>query len=321
MTAIEHDHDYVTQLGENGAPNVYGACMVCHEPPPAICAVCNHPTPMTVPIHEGCLAAERTVLDDIAILVRAWPEPIREILTAVAYDLTGVTSVDDAARLPFGLDAVTDDWHQGVAGIKTTWGALEAVEQWRTFWVDAGAGELDPEATDGAVGYVRSRLVWAATNPDRSDLDSYRSEIRTVRGRLRSLNGDAVETVGAARCLACDGHLARIRAVGVLDDLATCQRCGLAYDVTGIGDALRARIATSPHQTPDALVTEPEARRIFAELGTSTIRQWINRGQLAPAGKRYGAATYRVGDIADLARPRRAAATSVDAVADGGARV
>lgn len=252
---MEHEHAYVedTTFEDLGRPR-FGPCTVCGAEP-VLCAVCADPTPTSVPIHEDCLATEREVLDEIDRIVAAWPQPIREILTAVAYDISGITSADDKARLPFGLDAVTDDWFHHAAGIRTTSGALELLEEWERAWVEAGAGGGSAADPVDVLGYLRSRLVWAATNPTRSAFADYCTEARTVRARLRSLHGDGVEPVGAARCLVCEGELAHVRAVGVLDDLATCQRCGLAYDVAGIGDAIRARITTSPHQTPDALVT------------------------------------------------------------------
>ncbi|GMA31588.1 hypothetical protein [Litorihabitans aurantiacus] len=316
MFEHEHEHVYaaVATFDDVAGPRSWSPCTVCGVEP-VLCAVCSAPTPTSVPIHDGCLATEREVLDEIARIVAAWPEPIREILTAVAYDISGVTSVDDKARLPFGLDAVTDDWFHHAAGVRTTGGALELLEEWRRAWVDAGAGGHSVDDPHDVVAYLRSRLVWAATNPTRSGFTDYRTEARTVRARLRTLHGDGTETVGGARCLACDGPLAHVRAVGVLDDLATCQRCSLAYDVAATARTLRARIATSPDQAPDALVTEPEARRIFAELAPATIRKWVQRGRLHAAGSRSGSATYRVGDIAVLARPRHAATTSADVVA------
>lgn len=319
MSAVEHEHEYLAEqtYADLGRP-AWSACTICGETP-TVCAVCARPTPSTVPIHDECLEDERGVLDAISGLVEAWPEPIREILTAVAYDLSGVMSVDDKARLPFGLDAVTDDWFHHVDGIRTTPGALEVLHEWNAAWREAGGGGDGPISTyldaDGPIPYLRSRLVWAATNPTASAFADYRHEARTVLARLRHLNGDDVETVEGARCLTCTGPLARVRAAGVLDQLATCQRCSLAYDVTAVGRALTARISTAPDQAPDALVTEPEARRIFAELAPGTIRKWIQRARLTPTGARAGSATYRVGDIAVLARPRHADANSSDTVA------
>lgn len=300
-----HEHEYLaeTTYADLGRP-AWSACIVCHEPP-VICAVCGDPTPTSVPIHDGCLEREHAVLDDIAAVVASWPEPIREILTAVAYDLTGVMSVDDKARLPFGLDAVTDDWFHQAAGVRTVPGALDVLDEWVQAWTDAGAGATDGEliAVNNPIAYLRSRLVWAATNPARSGFADYRTEARTLRHRLRDLDSSRPDRVEGALCLSCGGHLAYARQQGVLDTLATCERCGLAFDVVDISRTRRARIALAPNQAPGALVTEPEARRIFAELGTSTIRQWINRGRLAAAGSRHGSATYRVRDITALARP------------------
>ncbi|MBN8883470.1 MAG: hypothetical protein J0H73_14290 [Salana multivorans] len=298
MNRIEHEHDYVTQLGDEGRPTSFGACTVCGELPPAVCAVCGWPTPSARPIHDACLEREQAVLEDVSGLLADVPEPARSILTAVAYDLAGVTAGSDPERLPFGLDAVTDDWFHHAAGIRTTHGAVEVLQEWVRAWGDAGAGT---PAVAAPVEYLRSRLVWAATNPDRSGFEDYRREVRTVRGRLQFLAGLPVETGG--RCITCHTQAPLVRewTPSGLDDVARCQVCGDTYDTTRLLLAQRQRVRGVPSTRPDALVTEPEARRIFVELGSSTIRLWIHRGHLEAAGKRRGSATYRVGDIARLA--------------------
>lgn len=291
-----HTHDWAHQP-EQGTY----ACTHC-DATSAECQTCRRPTRPGRPtgsellICDRCLKAERKILDDTVDHAGNIVDPAETYtaLKAVTYDLANTRGADDPARLPHGLDAFYDDDARGVLGVNTAGGIYTSLITWAEAWADA----LNDHLTGNEVDYLKDHFIWAAHNPHDSAWADYRTEIRQLRTRAAALDPTTPERVGA-HCLDCGGPLVRDwTPTKGLGDTVTCELCDRAYTDTTYRLALLDQIRDAPDLRPDALVTEPDARRIFPALAPGTIRTWISRGHLTPAGKdRAGKAVYRVGDI------------------------
>lgn len=313
-------------------------CLDCAEEC-AECLTCvredraGRPTGSSLLICDDCLAAERKVLDELAEHLARIPDVAEvaeslSVVKAVAYDQVMARGAADPERLPFGWDALVDDWYQGPAGARTRDGVLELVDAWVTQWRDA---RDEPTADAGRAGtaYLRDHLLWAAQNPDVSAWSDYRQEIRVIRGRARALDPEAPEKVGP-RCLDCGGPLVRRWRKDGLGDDVLCQLCEKPYTDITFRQAVLAELQRHAAQhSPDALVTVAEARRIFPDLAHDTIQTWITRDRdraerarkagveyvrrLPERGRRRGQKLYRLGDIAAKANPGAVARAFDDA--------
>jgi hypothetical protein len=193
--------------------------------------------------------------------------------TTNPFDPTTTSRTTDPNRLPFGLDALYDDWDLGVRGARTVPGITGILKNWAQAWADT-RGETTPEGTIYA--YLDSRLIWAINNPHTSGHHDFQTELKILHHTVTRLAGTLPEPTGSD-CLTCNGPLARQWGPDGLDDHATCQRCGRQYTYADHQFAIRQKLTTAPTEHPNALVTEPQARRIYPQLAPGTIRTWIAR--------------------------------------------
>ncbi|HEY9250794.1 MAG TPA: hypothetical protein VIO38_16755 [Rariglobus sp.] len=275
---MSHQHEWTpTDTGH--------ACTEC-EATTDPCNVCRGPIDTPALACHTCLDYQRRTLDQIEeARDRIRPDPPAPV-RSYTYDLANITG-DNTTNLPFDLDRFVDDWALGVPGIKTAAGVDDLLLEWVSRWTEyAGAENLSP------ADYLRSRLMWAANNPDKAAWDDYRAEMRDLLGHARSLSSDRTDT--GESCIDCGGHIIRKWRDDGLGDDAECANCGGTYDHARFRLAVRDRHERAATIAPDTLVTDVEATRMLG-LGTGTVRKWVERGQLVRAGTRP--ARYRLGDV------------------------
>lgn len=310
----QHRHEW--HRNPHAGPDAW-ACPHCGAESTS-CQTCrNRPTETTLPICRRCIDRERDIIDAIADHATNITDPAASYTTvrSTRFDLANTKGAEDPNRLPFGWDVFYDDDYRGTLGINTAEGIWQTLAEWADTWAEA----RNDHGPRNDIHYLKTHIIWAATNPHTSAWDDYRVEIRQLHGRAYALDPTTPEKVGA-HCLDCGGPLTREWTKDGLDDTVACDVCGRTYTDQTYRLAMLDQIRQAPQLRPDALITEPEARKVFPHLGPTTIRQWIKRDRdrakraeetgehyervLPERGRnRRGETVYRVGDIAALATP------------------
>ncbi len=300
-----HRHEWTENPNPIGTIDTW-ACIECTETS-GTCIVTHrnrdngetvaHASGSSLVICDACLDAEKNLLARIereALQIEHLePEPVKAYRLGLAR-ATG----SDRERLPFGLDGLWDDPDSGIKGIRTTEGVASELWSWVALWSDASGDYQNL----GAVEYLATHMIWAAHNREASDWDRYRTEMRTLLGRVRGLReavDPSVEFVGPS-CFDCGGDLVREWRTDGLGDEVKCRTCLRVYDPPRFRLAFRAKVEREREKTADSLVTEREARTIFPTLPDGNLRTWVARGRIETRGHRRGRVLYRLGDIMDL---------------------
>ncbi len=275
------------------------ACTTCGDTTEA-CSECERPLSTSLLVCHGCLTRFQKIPTDIADWMRAYNYGVQLIhIRAIRYDRDRITTSDDDARLPFGLDQVTTDPEDTrIAAVKHPDQAVDYLIN----WADAWAETLNETRPEDALQYLTDRTLWAVQNPDTSGWDAYLDEARQVRATIRRLLGIAPVTEPVP-CVHCAGRVVRDWTEDGLDDLRRCTRCRMEWPTEARLLHTNALVLQQlPTTHPDTLITTDQARRIYPNLNPATIRSWIHRGHLTEHGRDVrGTPLYRLGDFTDRA--------------------
>lgn len=294
MTSIEcAAHEWIEDDGALGRW-CCGACGV----ETTGCSECSRPMETSLLVCEACLRWLRKIPLDVAEWMASFDFGVQLInLRAIRYDRDRVTTSDDAARLPFGLDQVVDDPEDTrIAAVKHPGDAVAFLEAWATAW----AGTLGDQSPLNPLPYLAERTLWAVQNKADSGWEQYLEEARQVRATVRRLLGIA-PVAEPVPCVHCGGRVVREWTKDGIDDLRRCQRCRTEWPTEA---RLLHTNALVLHELPathaDALVTGQQARRIYPKLNAATLRSWVHRGHVpVRATDVRGVDLYRLGDITD----------------------
>ncbi|MFE5309720.1 hypothetical protein [Isoptericola sp. NPDC056605] len=262
-------------------------CAQCHEPLETANAVCDR-----------CVTRAKRIVADVAEWITTFEFGVQLVnLRAIRYDRDKITTSDDAARLPFGLDQViTDPEDTRIAAVKHPDEAVAILRDWATVWANTRTEIVG----DDPLGYLLDRTLWAMQNQTDSGWELYHADALQVRATVRRLLGIAPEREPVP-CVHCGGRIIRDWTHGGLDDVRKCTRCRMEWPTEARLHHTNMLVHQQlPDTHPDALVTTEQARRIYPTLNAATLRSWIHRGHLTPAGHDVrGADLYRLGDITD----------------------
>jgi hypothetical protein len=261
------------------------------------CSLCSRPLTTNLLVCEPCLDRAQRVISDVAQWMATFEFGVQIInLRAIRYDRDKVTSSDDDARLPFGLDAVISDPEDTrISALKHPDDAAKILYDWADAWADHRTEHTGHDP----LGYLLGHTLWAIQNPDTSDWDQYIHEARQVRSTIRRLLGIAPERE-AVPCVHCGGRIIREWTEDGLDDTRRCTGCGTTWDT-------HARLLHTnslvlhqlPTTHPDTLVTTEQARRIYPQLHPATLRKWVQREHITEQDRDVrGVPLYRLADIA-----------------------
>lgn len=294
----QHHHNW--QPADNGY-----TCTECAELTTG-CNTCNRPLETALLTCDRCINRARDLIRSIETDLNTVPFHHAEImgLRAARYDRVLVTTSDDAARLPFGLDAIVEDWEDTrIEAAKSPTTATDTLYEWACAWADKRDA---PHPWDWAT-YLKDHTLWAAQNPDLSGWHEYLVEARRVRATIRQLLGIEGEKE-AAPCVHCGGAITREWTDHGLEDTRRCQQCGITWpDEHRLNYANRHTVIGLRLTNPDMLVTIEEAKAILPEARRGTLDTWARRGIENPDNAKFpirgrnvrGTPTYRLGDIAD----------------------
>jgi len=260
------------------------------------CTQCGDPLETANTVCDRCVTRARRIVADVAEWITTFEFGVQLInLRAIRYDRDKVTGSDDAARLPFGLDQIIEDPEDTrIAAVKHPDDAVAYLRDWAETWATA----RDETTGDDPLGYLLDRTLWAMQNPADSAWADYRGEALQVRATVRRLLGIAPEREPVP-CVHCGGRIIRDWTTDGLDDVRKCTRCRMEWPSEARLHHTNMLVHQQlPDTHPDALVTTEQARRIYPRLNAATLRSWIHRGHLPPAGTDVrGADLYRLGDI------------------------
>lgn len=175
-------------------------------------------------------------------------------------------------------------------------GIVEILYGWTAAWTEAGAGD----AAEGALPFLRSRLVWAATNPGASGWVDFISEVGSMRIAAREIAGLGPRRL-PERCVYCNDHTLpeaqRLRGDLVQDRCDAkgrpypdglqveirCVTCDRRWeDRQHYQLVVRQRLAEADQEKPNATATIEQAKRLWPEVPPATWRRWRQRKELEP---------------------------------------
>lgn len=296
----QHTHEWINNPDTTTTTYRCAHCTDTTTP----CHTCHNPLTTALPCCNPCITRARKVITDITHDLNTVPYHHTEILglRAVRYDRVLVTTSDDDARLPFGLDAIIEDPEDPrIEAAKHPQTAIDILVGWAHAW----ANELHTTIPGDWSDFLLDHTTWAATNPDQSGWHDYLTEARRVRATIRRLLGLNPERQPAP-CVHCGGRIVQDWTPHGLDDTLRCTGCSLTWrDRTWLTFANLHTLHQLPTTHPDALVTLEDARRIFPTVRRNTLNQWVSRGVLTPAvdtdGRPErdvrGTLLFRLGDI------------------------
>ena len=249
---------------------------------------CKRPSPSAI-ICAGCQASLHA-----ALTMAADPEFDVNLLDAVARQLKhGHGGRSASAEPPLPYDPAASD---AARNLRLTMAAAMGRIDYpaRRQWPPGVAHTISAIAS-----HLAERVGEIAQHPLAAEM--YHDIRHAVDRCVRLLDGPPA-TVYAGPCPGCGADLLGVPGV----PLITC-RCGRPADVRLQQDAMRAVLE-------DRLFTAAQLVSMAAALGCPvseyTVRSWVRRHQLVPRGTRprgHGepSATYRFGDLLDLASRRQ----------------
>lgn len=254
---------------------------------------------------EDCVSRARNDLRDIHDLYRQLPDVIAAAagLHAVRYDQRGGaktrstdTTIIGGAALVMAAGGATYT-HLARGETSDTIATLLEAERHDppsvlavlTGWEDAWRTEQHQHAaertsTAAAIKYLILHTTWAAQHSP--TWDTYRADIRNLRGRLWALTGrsNAPEKSGVP-CPYCAGTIIQTWSSSGLDDTRRCDTCGITWaSEAHFMLAIREAHQALPDTHPDQLVTLDDAKRIYkGRVRPNRFDLWVGRGTLRPA--------------------------------------
>lgn len=298
----QHTHDWQPTEPHDLGPDYPGyECTECDATTPG-CTECQRPLDTSLAVCQPCLNKLRNVVLDVAEWMRTYDYGVQLVnLRAIRYDRDRITTSDDAARLPFGLDQVIDDPEDTrIAAVKNPTTAVAYLKEWANGW----AATRNDNTPLNALQYLADHTLWAVQNRDDSCWDTYIGEARQVRSTVRRLLGIAPISEPVP-CVHCGGRITRDWTKHGLDDIRRCQGCGMEWANGARLDHTNALVLHQlPTTHPDTLVTTEQARRVYPQLHPATLRKWVQRGHLIPPEHDVrGLPLYRLGDITERINP------------------
>ncbi|MGW8565672.1 hypothetical protein [Isoptericola sp. NPDC055881] len=271
------------------------ACTQCDETT-SPCTQCGEPLNTANTVCDRCVTRAKRIVSDVAEWMTTFEFGVQLVnLRAIRYDRDKITTSDDAARLPFGLDQIVEDPEDTrIAAVKHPDDAVKILHGWADTW----ATTRDETTGGDPLGYLLDRTLWAMQNQADSAWADYHAEALQVRATVRRLLGIAPEKEPVP-CVHCGGRIIRDWTTDGLDDVRRCTRCRMEWpNEARLHHTNMLVHAQLPATHPDALVTTEQARRVHTGLNAATLRSWIHRGLVTPAGTDVrGAPLYRLGDI------------------------
>lgn len=315
-----------------------------------LCAVCGT---RSLEVHERqscerCLARAQEHLAGIGFMYDELPAHLALLRgQALSGDRPGsadgrpLPGGDALVLLGPGSEGLAEDGVTSRAGDATSvaWELSWWEEEWRDArdeWVARGARSARA-VVRGALGYLETRMRWAATS--HPGFAEFAGDLRLLHGRLERATGRVRRPSTAnASCFGCGGRLVhQLRevattgtlpdwhwwlpgAVGPLpalelpeaiglveEDEVTCDRCGRTYDGPRYLLALRGAVeAASRLEVEGVLFVTVEIAAQEVERSRNTVKKWAVEGsvrQVQSVGRRMVA----LEDVraCDAARPRR----------------
>ena len=270
-------------------------CTDCEETCPQ-CVEGEHPTGTAQLICEKCIIRWRRTLDDIATATSwyRWAPPSR--IHATRYDrdiVRGSQSDDPRPRITI----------RDLPEIITSWRNM-----WASAWDDGATTRTHP------IDWLKGRIMWAASNPQASDWDDFKTEMRHALYVAKRDAGLLPKRMPAP-CAHCGGVVVRTWADKDLtphgdgiSDLVQCLGCSLTWaSEEHYRQLSKHHLRALPEVRPETLVTAKEAMTIWPDVPEATWRKWASRGEMPdPAGwTERGVPQYRVGDLAALPERRQ----------------
>lgn len=289
MSETEQHHQHTWQPTHTDHTRIAEyACTDCPDTTTG-CNTCGQPLDTTMATCERCIRRARRIIEDVVHDIDTVPFHTAEImgLRGIRYDRVRVTTSDDDARLPFGLDRIVEDPDaiaQRIEAAKYPSTAVDVLVGWARAWADILGDHAVSSAHASWSAYLIDHTIWAAQNPDTSGWYDYLGEARRVRTTVRRLLGLEPEKQPAP-CVHCGGTVIQEWTRHGLDDQLRCTRCGLTWrDRTWLQYANLHTIHELPATHPNALVTIADAKAIYrGRLRPNLLDLWVHRGTLTPA--------------------------------------
>lgn len=259
MSIRECDGPHDWQPDEQSVAPGWWACANCPATS-ATCAVCKGPSGWSLLICDRCERREQRVLEDI-------PRILRQADGASGGGGPSLTGRVSGTRA------------EDIDSIREPEDVYDALWGWVAAWAEyAGAANTD------AIDYLSRHIRWAVHNPEASRWEQYRHAVRALRAASLAVVGLAPHRL-ADRCMHCGGRVVQDRADarGVafedgLQDVARCTGCGMTWgDRTAFQRVVRQAIHELGTHHPDLYVTREQARRIYPDVASGTVRQWLKR--------------------------------------------
>lgn len=254
----EHQHEWQHVKGATGIRE--WACVECPETC-ATCGTCGQASGTSLLLCRRCERHAARVLDDIEAACAHYERDPRSL----------VASPGDMRLVP------TSGAARG--GVQTPEDVRAVMLGWVARWTEhAGA------TNDGPVEYLRGHHIWAAQNPDASGWHAYLEAMRKLRAQARGIAGLLPRRLPEP-CVHCGGKVVQDWADAHweplrdgLSDAVRCTGCGMTWgDREHWRFATRHHIVALPGVRPDSLVTLAQARMIWPDVPSATLRSWAHR--------------------------------------------
>lgn len=220
------------------------------------------------------------LFESIATLLEQIPDPDDLVGAVHAISYTPSRSTQSPAVLPYGLDAVTDDWETGT--IRTRNGCEEILTEIADEWADklnyTGPGS-HPDTHTPVCQWLADHTEHAYRALDTDTWESAMGEARRVHGIALHLAGLDPERSGVT-CPACGGMTERHMLDDGLSDWLLCATCGTPWTLERLETLRRATIAIHNN----TYITRREACTIFP-ITPARLRKLIERGRVRETGQ------------------------------------
>lgn len=238
------------------------ACTECAETS-ATCGTCGEASGSSLLLCERCHREAARVLDNIAHALSLWePDP-----------KSPVKSPGNMALIPMPSSSC--------GGLQTP----DDIEAELLGWVARWTEHTTPENV-GWLGFLSGHLMWAAHNPQASDWPAFLKDARRLRTAARRIAG-LLPRFMPEPCAHCGGPVIQDRAderwnplTGQLPDTVRCLKCGSTWDDPLLyAFSNRQHLIDAPDKNPDAWITLEQARMIWPDIPSVTMRSWVRRAR------------------------------------------
>lgn len=254
----QHQHEWRPVEGATGIQA--WACTACEETS-ATCGTCGRASGTSLLLCQHCERHAARVLADIAAALDRYETAPR----------SGYPSPGDMRLVP--------GYGSSRGGVQSPEDVTARMLTWVARWTEhVGASKAAPP------DFLRSHHIWAAHHPEASLWPEYLDDMRKLRAQTRGMAGLLPKRLPEP-CVHCGGQVVQDWADAHwkplrdgLSDVVRCTGCGMTW-----GDHARWRFATRhhivalPNVLPDTLVTLAQARMIWPDVPSATLRSWAQR--------------------------------------------